>query len=374
MRGRTRLVRQFYLARARASLFRDLGAAHSLRSWRADRELEKALPARRESFTRTMWQEAAVTLDASFRELAPWLFEFCRSGLAVHVLGQRTPFADPVSIEVASAKDLTYELLARAGVRVPQHIVVHRSARRAACAFLEAGHTPLVVKPARGGGGGRGVTPSIETAPQLERALHLAGSTSERVIVERQVVGEHFRFLLLDGEVLDVIRRGRPEIIGDGTSTIGELMFAEHDLRLQTDSTEEMKPFAVDLDCLFTLERQNLHLSTRLPEGSTVVVKSATNTSSSRMCATVREPVAPDLIDQVRAAAAAVGVRLAGVDVVAPDVAESLAASGGAVLEVNPIPGLQHHYNVADPEAATKVAIPVLEALFAQRAAPAENP
>ena len=374
MRGRTRLVRQFYLARARASLFRDLGAAHSLRSWRADRELEKALPARRESFTRTMWQEAAVTLDASFRELAPWLFEFCRSGLAVHVLGQRTPFADPVSIEVASAKDLTYELLARAGVRVPQHIVVHRSARRAACAFLEAGPTPLVVKPARGGGGGRGVTPSIETAPQLERALQLAGSASERVIVERQVVGEHFRFLLLDGEVLDVIRRGRPEITGDGTSTIGELMFAEHDLRLQTDSTEEMKPFAVDLDCLFTLERQNLHLSTRLPEGSTVVVKSATNTSSSRMCATVREPVAPDLIDQVRAAAAAVGVRLAGVDVVAPDVAESLAASGGAVLEVNPIPGLQHHYNVADPEAATKVAIPVLEALFAQRAAPAENP
>jgi predicted nucleotidyltransferase len=40
------------------------------------------------------------------------------------------------------------------------------------------------------------------------------------------------------------------------------------------------------------------------------------------------------------------------------------------VLEVNPIPGLQHHYNVAEPEAATRVAIPVLEALFAQRAAP----
>ena len=373
MRGRTRLVQQFYLARARASLVRDLGAAHSLRSWRADRKLEKVLPARRESFTRTMWQEAAVTLDASFRELAPWLFEFSRSGLIVHVLGQRTPFADPVSIELASAKDITYELMARAGVRVPQHIVVHRSARRAAVAFLEAASAPLVVKPARGGGGGRGVTPSIETAAQLERALHLAGSTSERVIVERQVVGEHFRFLLLDGDVLDVIRRGRPEIVGDGRSTIGELMLAEYNLRHQTDSTEETKPFAVDLDCLFTLERQKLRLSTRISEGSTVVVKSATNTSSSRMCVTVREPVARELLDQVRAAAASVGARLAGVDVVAPSIAESLVASDGAVLEVNPIPGLQHHYNVADPEAATKVAIPVLEALFAQRAAQAEN-
>ena len=373
MRGRTRLGQQFYLGRARASLFRDLGAGHTFRSWRADRKLGKALPARRESFIRGMWEEAAATLDASFRELAPWLFEFSRNGLAVHVLGQRTPFADPVSIELASAKDLTYELLARAGVRVPDHIVVHRSARHAACAFLEAGPTPLVVKPARGGGGGRGVTPSIERASQLERALQLAGSASERVIVERQATGEHFRFLLLDDEVLDVIRRGRPEVVGDGASTIEELMFAEYELRLEADSIEEMKPFSVDLDCLFTLEKQGLRLSTRPPAGTPVVVKTATNTSGGRMCVPVMEPAAREVVDQVCAAAAAVGVRLAGVDVVAPDIGRSLAASGGVVLEVNPIPGLQHHYNVADPEAATKVAIPVLEALFTERAAPAEK-
>jgi cyanophycin synthetase len=320
-----------------------------------------------------MWSEAAATLGTSFRELAPWLFEFSRDGLAVHVLGQRTPFADPVSIELASAKDLTYELLARAGVRVPEHIVVHRSDRGAACAFLEAGPSPIVVKPARGRGGGRGVTPSIETASQLERALHHAGATSERVLVERQAVGEHFRFLLLDGVVLDVIRRGRPQVVGDGTSTIEELMFAEYARRLETDSTEGMKPFPVDLDCLFTLEKQNLRLSTRLPKGATVVVKSATNISGGRACVPLREPVAREVVAQVRTAAAAVGVRLAGVDVVAPDVDRSLASSNGVVLEVNPIPGLQHHYNVAEPEAATPVAIPVLEALFAQRAATGEQ-
>jgi D-alanine-D-alanine ligase-like ATP-grasp enzyme len=54
---------------------------------------------------------------------------------------------------------------------------------------------------------------------------------------------------------------------------------------------------------------------------------------------------------------------------VAPDVERPLAESNGVVLEVNPIPGLQHHYNVAEPEAATRVAVPVLEALFAQRTA-----
>jgi cyanophycin synthetase len=340
---------------------------------RADRHLEKTVPARREVFTRTMWEEASTAVGAAFSEPAPRLFEFAREGLAVHVLGQRTAFADPVSIELAAAKDLAYALLIRAGVRVPEHIVVRRSDRRAARSFLETGPAPVVVKPARGGGAGLGVTPSIETVSQLERALRRAGSTAERLIVERQAVGEQFRFLLLDGKLLDVIRRDRPQVVGDGTSTIEELMFAEYDRRLETDTEEGMKPFPVDLDCLFTLERQGLRLSTPPPKGTTVVVKSASNISGGRACVTVREPADPEVLREVRAAAAAVGVRLAGVDVVAPDIERSLASSNGVVLEVNPIPGLHHHYNVAEPEAATPVAVRVLEALFAQRAAAAQQ-
>jgi cyanophycin synthetase len=316
-----------------------------------------------------MWEEAADAVGASFSEPAPRLFEFAREGLAVHVFGQRTPFADPVSIELASAKDLAYALLAQAGVRVPEHIVVRRSDHGTARSFLETGPAPLVVKPARGGGAGLGVTPSIETASQLEQAFRRAGTTSELLIVERQAVGEQFRFLLLDGKVLDVIRRDRPQVVGDGTSTIEELMFAEYDRRLATDTAEGVKPFPVDLDCLFTLERQGFRLSTRPPEGTTVVVKSASNISGGLACVTVREPVAREVVHEVRAAAAAVGVRLAGVDVVAPDVERPLASSNGVVLEVNPIPGLGHHYNVAEPETATPVAVAVLEALFAQRTA-----
>jgi cyanophycin synthetase len=362
------LTERFYLARTRASLLRELGVAHGVRRWRANRQHEDVVPARLEAFTRRMWEEAAAAVGASFSESAPRLFEFDREGLTVHVLGQRTPFADPVSIELASAKDLSYTLLTRAGVRVPEHVVVRRGDQMAARSFLETGPAPVVVKPARGGGAGLGVTPSVETASQLERALRGAGSTSERLIVERQAVGNQFRILLLDGKVLDVIRRGLPQVVGDGTSTIEELMFVEYDRRLQAETMEGMKPFLVDLDCLFTLERQGLNLSTRLPKGTTVVVKSTSNISGGQSCVTVREPVAREVLHEVRAAAAAVGVRLAGVDVIAPDVERPLASSNGVVLEVNPIPGLQHHYNVAEPEAATQVAVPVLEALFAERA------
>src|SRR5206468_2628761 len=60
VRPGTGLAERFYLARTRASLLRELGAAHSLRRWRTDRNLRTALPARREAFTRKMWADAAA--------------------------------------------------------------------------------------------------------------------------------------------------------------------------------------------------------------------------------------------------------------------------------------------------------------------------
>ena len=57
-------------------------------------------------------------------------------------------------------------------------------------------------------------------------------------------------------------------------------------------------------------------------------------------------------------------MHLAGVDVITPDPSRPLVESGGVINEVNGTPGLHHHYLVADPVAATRVAIPVLERLL----------
>jgi cyanophycin synthetase len=191
-----------------------------------------------------------------------------------------------------------------------------------------------------------------------------AALTGHHLLVERQVAGDHYRILLLDGKVLDVLRRDRPQVVGDGTSTIEQLMFAEYGRRLTSTAPDGLKPFPVDLDCLFTLEREGLHLHTVLPAGKVTIVKSATNISGSRECTTFRGLVSPQLIAETCAAAAAVGVRLAGVDIVTTDPSVSLVQSQGVVLEVNPIPGLVHHYNVADPAAATRVAVPILAELL----------
>jgi D-alanine-D-alanine ligase-like ATP-grasp enzyme len=90
------------------------------------------------------------------------------------------------------------------------------------------------------------------------------------------------------------------------------------------------------------------------------MVKSASSENAEQENHTVRS-YAPAVIEEAAEAVGAVGLRLAGVDVVTPDIERPLAETGGTIIEVNGTPGFQYHYQVADRAQATRVAIPILE-------------
>jgi cyanophycin synthetase len=324
---------------------------------------------RHDALVRSMWTAAAATVGAEIEEISTRMFRVRRNGAVVHIYGHKTPFADPVSDALASEKALAYELLSEAGIAVPDRTTVSEPDDPVARAFLEATPDACVVKPVCGGGAGRGVTASVLSSSQLARAIRFARLFSHDVMIEREVPGDHYRFLILDGEVLDVLKRLHPRVCGNGTSTIKRLMLDEYERRMASETTAGLKPFSVDLDCLFTLERQGLRLNSVPEAGRIVIVKGTSNISGPAECTTFRGPVSPAVLADVRRAARVLGVRLAGIDVVSRDITQPLPASGGAVLEVNSVPGLFHHYNVAEPEAASPVAETILENLLARNGA-----
>jgi cyanophycin synthetase len=120
----------------------------------------------------------------------------------------------------------------------------------------------------------------------------------------------------------------------------------------------------VDLDAVFTLQRAGLSLSAVPSPGEAVAVKTVTNQNCVEDNETVRDELAPELVEDCAAAAAAVGVRLAGVDLITPDPRRAMEEAGGAIIEVNGTPGLHYHYQVAEPARATRVAVPILEELL----------
>lgn len=347
----------------RLYLLRRLGARHALARHRL-RGRHARVAAAHGAVVEAMWRQAATALGADVRRLSPWLLEVSRAGVQVRIRDQMTtPLTDRVSHRVARDKPLAYGLMQAAGVPVPEHCTISAGDVRAAREFLERLGPPLVVKPASGGGGA-GVIGNIHRLSELRVALADAGRYHSTVLVERHVAGDCYRLLVLDGEVLDVLRRRPPKLVGDGVSTVEQLLFREAERRITAGGAPAGYPLLeVDVDLLIALARSGVGLRTRLPLGVGVTVKSASNVAAAEQIEPLGESSVPGIVEPARRAAAALGVRLAGVDVVTQDPACPLAAAG-CVLEVNPVPGLLQHYTVSTRSEATPVATLVLASLL----------
>ena len=343
----------------------DLLFAVGLRDGAVLRRVNSRLPelrANRVGIYNELWSNAARELGADMEDLGSVLLELRSATAVARVREEIVQLDDPHAAERSFDKPLVHRLLRGAEVPVPQYLEVRPRGDRAAKIFLDGG--PCVVKPARGTGVGAGVTRGVETGRQLRRALLGAAAWGGGVLLERQIEGEVYRLLFLDGELLDVIRRRPPHVTGDGHASISGLISVENRRRLEARGRAGLWFLRVDYDSIFELARAGLSPKSVPGSGESVVVKSTTSQNSSEENDTVRGGVSPELVAECARAAGAVGLRLAGIDVVAPALDRSLRQSGGAVIEVNAQPGLHHHYLVADPEAATPVAVPILRALL----------
>ena len=102
-----------------------------------------------------------------------------------------------------------------------------------------------------------------------------------------------------------------------------------------------------------------------MPEGVSLAAKTMVNQSGSADTdALAISDVSAELVADAAKAAAALGIRLASVEIITPDPKRSLRAAGGVVLEVNGTPGLTYHYLVSDPERIVRVAVPILARLL----------
>ncbi len=312
---------------------------------------------------RRIWEQAAAELDAEVRAIGGGWLEVRRGAAVTRLRRSRVALDLAVTLDLALDKQVGQGLLADAGLPVPAHVVLGE-ARAAEVDALLAAPGGAVVKPADGFAG-RGVTCGVRTRGELGASARRAAGFGSRVLVEERVPGLNLRLLLLDGELVDVIVRHPPHVTGDGRSTIAELVRAENRRRAAARGEAGLALLDLDLDLVLRLGRAGLTLRHVPADGERVQVKTSVGGNAAVENETVREGVAGGLVEEAVAAAAALGVRLAGVDVITPDPSRPLAEAGGAINEVNTTPALHHHLLVAEPERATPVAVTVLRRLLA---------
>ena len=261
---------------------------------------------------------------------------------------------------ISKDKDLTKSLLQACGVPVPEGRIVD-SPKDAWEAAEDIG-LPVVVKPSDGNHG-RGVSTELMTREEVAAAYQLADAEGSEVIVERFIPGNEHRLLVIGGQVAAAAKGETVSIIGDGQSSIGQLI----DTQINSDPRRgEAEEFPLDLICIdknpsvvFEIERQGYVVASILPKNTAIIIQRNGN-----MAMDVTDSVHPEVAAAATLAARVVGLDIAGIDLVAKDISQPLDGQRGAIVEVNAGPGLLMHLKPAEGQ-ARPVGKAIVDSLFA---------
>ena len=308
---------------------------------------------------REIWADAAAAHGAELVDLEGDRREIRRDGRVIPVVGNNTEIDSQATFDRLLDKAWTHEQLIQAGLRVPAHAELPARDARGAARFL-AEHGEIVVKPAGGTGAGWGITCGVRSRGDLLLAGLEAARYCPELLLEAQAPGDMYRVLVLDGEVIDVVRRCAPAVTGDGRRSIAELIEAENRRRLDAGGELGLLLLRGDLDCLLHLRHQGLRMRSVPAAGARVTVKTSSSESSPEDSETITAPLHPELAAAMVKAAEVLGLRLAGVDLMTPDIS----GRDGVIVEVNARPGLRYHYQVRDRAHATPVARLILQRLL----------
>lgn len=142
-----------------------------------------------------------------------------------------TELTTAIAMSMCDDKRVTRRMVKNAGVNVPDQ--AHAGDDEKMRAFLDK-HKAVVVKPARGEQG-RGVSVDLKTWDGLKKAVAAAREICNDVIVEEFVTGVDLRLIVIDFRVVAGAIRRPAAVIGNGRSTIRELI--EHQSRRRAAAT-----------------------------------------------------------------------------------------------------------------------------------------
>jgi cyanophycin synthetase len=266
-----------------------------------------------------------------------------------------------LAVEAAGDKAMAKHLLGAAGLPVPRGEVVRSlEAAQAAAGRIRGA---VVTKPLDGNHG-RGVSVGLRTPEDIAFGYEQARQISRRVIVEEQYTGGDHRALVVAGKLVAVAERRPPAVKGDGKRTVADLVNALNADPRRGEGHEKVmtrvKPGPA-MDAV--LGEQGLDMTSVPGTGTLVRLAATANLSTGGSAIDRTDVIHPENRYICEAAARAIGLDVAGIDFICPDITRSVRETGGGIIEVNAAPGLRMHLHPSEGT-PRDVAAPIIEAIY----------
>ena len=311
----------------------------------------------------------AILDEAASRDI-PYLrldrFSLVQLGQGVHqqrIRATMTSKTSGIAVDIASDKNLTNRLLDSAGLPVPKSEVV-TTADAAVVAARRIGF-PAVVKPLDGNHG-RGVHLDLQSDDAIRAGFDgaVTQTRSGEVVVETYIHGNDYRCLVIGGKVAAIAERVPASVVGDGKSTVQQLVDRTNaDPRRGIGHEKVLTRINIDAVAEELVRGQGLALDGVPAKGVRVKLALTGNMSTGGTSIDRTLEAHPDNVEIAEMAARVVGLDVAGIDFICPDITVPVRETGGAIVEVNAAPGFRMHTHPTEGE-PQYVAKPVIDLLF----------
>lgn len=283
-------------------------------------------------------------------------FRLSNGGRSVHCRESLSDLTSGVAMSICDDKAVTRRAVERAGLVVPEQMTAGGD-EAALQDFLDK-HGRVVVKPARGEQG-RAVAVGLSTLDEVKAAIQAAREVCNRVLIEACFEGEDLRLVVIDFKLVAAAIRRPPHVIGDGRSTVRQLIETLSRRRAAATGGESTIP--IDAETERCLSLSDLTLDDVLEEGRDVVVRKAANLHTGGSIHDVTAIVHPRLVEAAIKAARAIDIPVVGIDFMVrgptdPDY---------VFIEANERPGLANH----EPQPTAERFLDLLFPLSGHRAA-----
>jgi cyanophycin synthetase len=335
-----------------------------------DKNFEAAYRAHRALARRPlMYQRAGLLIEAAERKGIPWepavgrltrlgqgkfqqIFDLPDRKLASHSK------LSMIASKLANDKVIANRIMAASGLPVPQQVTVD-SIAAAPAAARKIGY-PVVIKP-NDSSLARGVSVALKVPDELPAAYERARREGSRVIVESFLEGDTHRMLVAGGSLIAACRQVVPSVTGDGKSTIGDLI-----KELNADPRRDgsvLSRVPLDQELTRTLRLADYEFDTVLEKGENFKLRSLPNQSTGSSTIDVTNHVHQDNRDLAIRAAQTLGLWLAGVDFITPDIGQSYKDVGGGINEINARPSIKFSAKPTEGEPQDVAAL-IIESTF----------
>ncbi|MGK2922807.1 MAG: N-acetylglutaminylglutamine synthetase [Methyloceanibacter sp.] len=260
-------------------------------------------------------------------------FRLTYGGRSVMCRESLTALTTAIAMSICDDKRVTRRVVRAAEVRVPEQLTADDEERTQA--FVED-HEAVVVKPARGEQG-KGVAVGLKGWDQAKTAIDAARKICNEVVVEEFVEGADLRIIVIDYRVVAAAIRKPAAVIGNGRSSVRDLI--EHQSRRRSAATGGESSIPIDAETERCVAGAGYSLDDVPLADKYLVVRKTANLHTGGTIHDVTGILHRTLIEAAVRAARAIEIPVTGIDFIVKAPTEP----DYWFIEANERPGLANH-------------------------------